>query len=65
MASECDSGNSSEIIFSSGNFDGHVEKCFEGAHEKNGIGKKIGKKKDSWRSTMKKTMRGKHVFPEG
>ena len=43
MASEWDLGSSSEIIVSSGDFDGHVEKCaegFEGAHGGNNIGKR-------------------------
>ena len=40
MASEFDSENSSEIIFSSRDFNGHVGKRvegYEGAHEGNGI----------------------------
>ena len=43
MRSEWDLGNSSEIIASLGDFNGHVEKCaegFEGVHVGNGVGKR-------------------------
>ena len=43
MGSEWDWGRSSKIIFSLGDFDGHVEKCaegFEAVHWGNSIGKR-------------------------
>ena len=64
MASEWDFVSSSEIIFSLGDFNGHMGKDaegFEGAHRENGTGKEMQEEEDFWNSVTKKAVRGKHI----
>ena len=58
MGSEWDLGQSSEIIVSLGDFNGHVGKCAEGfevVHRGMVLGKEIQKKDDCWSSVINKS----------